>query len=1373
MGFSKVKATPSIAHQIKFEHLTNRDGLSQNAVICMVQDDQGFMWIGTQDGLNRYDGYGFHHYLYQPGDPNSLSNNYIRAMAKDGRGRLWIGTHTGGLNRFDPDEQCFFRYRHQSGDMQSLAHDRVWCLWVDDQDRIYAGTEQGLSRLDPKTGRFDNWYHNPQDPESIPHDTIWSIVPADEGRLWIGTRQGLCLWDPETGKAEQISLNAQGSRDTIKAILRDHVGDLWVGTYDGLVRIRVEDGRITRYRHRPGQDGSLSHDEIYCVFEDRERQLWVGTLQGLNLFDRQTESFRSLKAEPAIPESLSSDEIWTLYQDRSGLLWIGTYAGGINLYSRLRQRFAHINHNPNVPNSLAGKEVWSILQDSGDRLWIGTYDGGLSLYDPKIRGFRHFRHDPKDPNSLPENNIWALAEDSEGYLWIGTRNSGIAKWKPFTDNMSFYRNLLQNPTSLSHDRIYRIIRDSQDRMWIATRGGLSLYLPETDRFKRFRHDTHSHRSLSHNRVYWVYEDRLGRIWAATLNGLNRLRANQEGFVRYFHDENDPTSLSNNVISALHHDEIGNFWVGSYQGGLNRWPKAYFEKNQPHFVHYGKDRGLPSDAIYAIQSDRRGHLWTSTNRGLAEYNPKTDRFRTYTINDGLQDNEFKNGFFYNEETGRLFFGGINGFNTFIPSDLDINQSVPPIAITSVFVDGVPLPSADLRPGGQLTLDHHSRLFSFEVAALDFTNPSRNLYAYRLSGYDGDWVQIGTHRFISFTNLSHGNYRLQVRGSNNDHVWNEEGTYINVRILPPPWKTWWAYALYALGLFGSVMAIWSIAIARIKAKAKIESLIQTDQAKSSFIANVSHEIRTPMNGVIGMAELLQGMKLPAQAQEYVAIICSSGEALLAIINDILDFSKIEAGRLDLEAFEFDLREWVEGVADLLAIGAVEKKLDFRVLIESDIPAKLVGDPGRLRQVLINLVSNALKFTEQGSVNLRIARLRDDQPDCLIQTRVIDTGIGIAPDRLPHLFEAFAQADTSTTRKYGGTGLGLTISKRIANQMGGDLHAESRLGEGSCFSFTARFEPASDQTSCYPESFPDPEKNLVLLTAADPLDREIAEHQIRFLGGRALASPDPLQALLSLPNGERSKVRGLFICCDRDGATRDMFGLASWLDHPATRSIPILACTWSDRQPDLCERARNRIRFLNRPVRHASLAAALSAHQRDLTDSPEKVPPRDALSIRNDGNALEPTLPPGAEQAARGEETGSTDRRILLVEDNPVNQTVAKRMLSQIGFECDLAENGMEAVQAANRRDYELILMDCQMPEMDGLEATRRIRHDERSNAPKAIIVALTANAGETDRRQCREAGMDDFLAKPIRLRDLSSILQRYLKREPKSTTTASTS
>ncbi|UCE20088.1 MAG: SpoIIE family protein phosphatase [Gemmatimonadota bacterium] len=828
-------------------------GLSQSIVESIVQDKRGFMWFGTEDGLNIYDGYRFLVLRNVPGDLNSLSYNHITAIYEDKLGQLWIGTFNGGLNTYNIEKDQFTRYQHDPSDSHSLSNNVIRAIYQDRAGTLWIGTDDGLNMLVIHSGAEDTaeqnrsfvcYKHDPQDPNSLSNSVVRSVYQEKDGALWIGTDGGLNkLVQTPSGAVKFIRFQYNPldpgsiSNNIIRVIYQDEDGTLWIGT-DGGLNKRIETSpdavKFLRYQNDPRDPRSLSHNQVYTIFEDRFKTLWIGTNGGgLCQFDREEGIFTPYVNDPRDPNSLSYNEIRSIYEDRSGNLWIGTYGVGISKLDRSRKKFVHYRPVPRNPNSVSAEIIWCIHEDKEGILWIGTHGGGLNRFDRQKNEYTHYLSDPNDHNSLSSNIVRLILEDDTGALWIGTHGGGITKMNKTTGKCIRYLHDPNDPFSLSHNDIRGMLFDRTGTLWVGTRGGglnkLEIEKNTNTPLKciHYRHDPDNPKSISSDFIRTIYEDKEGVLWIGTLGGgLNRFEKETETFTHFKSDPGDSFSLSNDYVFAIHEDPAGMFWLGTWGGGLNR-----FDRKKKVFHHYTQEDGLPSLGVYGILEDHHGNLWLSTNNGLSRFHPKTETFRNFNVRDGLQSNEFNGGSYFMSHSGEMFFGGINGLNAFFPDEIVDNTYIPPIAVTSFRkfnreVDfDTPLSEID-----EMKLSHRDYVFSFEFAALDYTAPEKNMYAYKMEGLDKDWIYTDAERrFATFTTLSPGTYTFRVKGSNNDGVWNEEGASIRIIITPPWWKTLWAYIGYVM--LCAVGILYARALSNKRARIKADNERKTKELEEA--------------------------------------------------------------------------------------------------------------------------------------------------------------------------------------------------------------------------------------------------------------------------------------------------------------------------------------------------------------------------------------------------------------------------------------------------------------------------------------------------------------------------------------------------------------
>jgi len=1039
-------SVPNISpgQHLRFETISLEQGLSQSTVFCMLQDSQGFMWFGTEDGLNKYDGYNFTIYKHDPENPNSGSYTYIQAMIEDRSGMIWFGTSEGGLVRFNRNLDQFTHYRNDPNDPSSLSDNEITALFQSQDGSLWIGTGDGLERFAPENDRFIHYQHNPDDPNSLSSNAVSAIYEDQGGTLWIGTDDaGLNQFDRENDLWQHYvndSSNPQSlSHNKISALFEDKSGTLWIGT-DGGGLNRLDGDQFIHYQHAPDDPSSLNSGRIEAIYQDREGILWIGIYDGgLNRFVPEDESFIHYQIIPGDPHSLSSNVILSIYQDREGVLWFGTIGGGVNKLNLGRWNFPHYKNNPENPNSLGDNMVRTINQDSAGNLWVGTMFGGVNEFDRQAGTWHHYRHNPDDPESLSKDWASDIYFDRSGVLWIATSN-GLDRFDPETNTFAHYHADPENPDGTPSNYVAAIMEDQEGEFWIGTAGGLYRFDRQAESWGQpYRHNPDDPKSLSDDVTFRFLEDRQGRFWIGTFNGgLNQYHPETETFTRYQNNSSDPYSLSNDLVATIFQDQDNILWVGN-PGGLDKFNPA-----TGTFIHYRENDGLPNDTIYCITEDKQGQLWISTNKGLSRFDPHSEVFKNYDVTDGLQSNEFNGGACYVSENGELFFGGIDGFNAFFPENIRENPAIPPIVLTSLIYGGRRVNLEQVNTGQtDIILRWPENGFEFEYAALSYAQPEKNQYAYYLEGFEETWNEVGTRRYGQYTNLPGGTYTLRVKGSNNDGIWNEVGTELKITVVPPFWATWWFQGIALMVLLGVIYGGYRLRVRNLEMRGReLESLmkqrtaelIETQEAlRQSELEKAITEERSRLARELhdSVTQSLHSSSLMAEAGQRLAGAgdIERARGYLVRLGEISQQALREMRLLVFELRPLALKEF--GL-----VGALQQRLDA-VERRSGVETQLSTEEGlelperiekELFRVAIEALNNALKHANPTRIMISLQKdIKRDIP--CIELAIVDNGIGFDPE---------------SKDDEGGLGL-LSMQQRIEN-LGGELVILSTSGEGT---------------------------------------------------------------------------------------------------------------------------------------------------------------------------------------------------------------------------------------------------------------------------------------------------------------------------------------
>lgn len=964
LTFSRLPAQPQEA---SFRRYTADDGLGSGHISCLLQDHRGFLWVGTGNGLYRFDGYKFKAFKRVPTDTTSLSDNAITALYEDHRQQLWVGT-SNGLNAFEAHTETFVQYRNAPNEADDTGRNFVASLAGDGRGTIWVGTHgNGVYQFNGKTKQFLHVDLNLPNP----YKNGWLEISAirmdftKPNQIWLGTfKQGLLKLDSVSGNYTQYMHDSSdpqslGSNNVI-SLFQDRAGTIWVGTHrGGLASIR--DGRLNPVQiSKPEQEYFKT---IGSIIADADGILWLGTSgAGLIAYDPETGHCKIFKSDPTHPRTLSDDWIMTQLIDRAGNLWVGTRSG-LNKLQIPRKKITHIKKNPDDKQSLIDNNVNGIFEDRGGNLWVGTA-GGLSVFDAQSKLIANYKNDPQDTTSLSLNFVQIINADKQGTIWVGTFGGGLNKFNSASRTFTRFREVPGDTTSLTQNFVTTIYEDHAGELWIGTLGGLSRFNQTRRNFTRYKSNAKNPHALNHNGVTYMLEDRAHRLWIGTYGGgVNRFDRSTGEFTHYISDRTDPNSLSDNIVYCLFEDTSGALWIGT-NSGLN-----HFDPETGKFVHYLEKDGLPNNAVIGIVGDAEGNLWISTNNGLCKFNdrlPDGQKFVNFDARkDGLQANEFNQNAFHQNRKGELFFGGPNGFNRFYPRDLKPKSAAPAIVVTAFnkFNKPIALDSA-ITETAALTLSYKDAFFSLDFAALDFTLPEKNEYAYKLENFNDDWIYCGNQHTATFTNLNPGSYLFKVKGANSDGVWNENGAALRVTITPLFWQTWWFRLAIGSGILGLAYVFFRLRLAKAVAVERLRVRIASD---------LHDDIGATLTKIALHSDLIQDDDGTAENSASLRKISAMSRELVTTMSDIvwsIDARNDTAGHL------------IDRMRDFANSVCAPRQIEVHIEESGIDPSKPLSADIRQNLYLIfkEAVHNAAKYAEASQLTIQLQNLNGRFKMCI---------------------------------------------------------------------------------------------------------------------------------------------------------------------------------------------------------------------------------------------------------------------------------------------------------------------------------------------------------------------------------------------------------
>lgn len=1069
-------------HHLRFSHFSSDDGLSSSWVTCILQDPQGYIWIGTGDGLNRYDGYNFEVFKSNPKDSTSLSSNFIYSLNIDSQGELWIGT-SRGVNIYNRTTNTFTRKK-------DLPPYNIYAVTWDQDDNILIGS-QNLYVYSQEKGTLWEYFPDEHNPHSISNGMVNTIYIDSRKNIWIGTQNGLNLFDSKRGTFRRLFSDDNDENsllgNDVRAITEDKNNRIWIGTTSGLNELHLSDDYATpflikRHKHNPSDPSSISQGAILSLHCDPQNNLWIGTQNGgLNVISLDLATGNLLakshyKYDNLQPDGIKHNSIECIFEDHQGNIWLGTYAGGINLFRKEAKKFNLHSFLPQT-SSINNNQVNVIFEE--DRfIWIGT-EGGLNQYDKKTKKYKCFKYAEHDPSTIGADAVWAIAKDKEGQLWIGTWGGGLNRFDYKSEKFVRYQNRPADKTTLGSNNVFAVYPDDDGSLLIGTMGGgLNIFHPKNKAFKQF---TISNSAIQTNYVESIIKDASGQFLIANVNGVTIFDKEKESFKPLALPHDSGINLNALYVYTMYMDSRMNIWLGTEAGLFG------FDSTQQKVRHYTMAEGLSNNSVKSILEDGNGNLWMGSSGGIIKFiegieKPLNPQFINYTIHDGLQGNEFNRRASLKNKDGLMYFGGVNGYNTFHPDSIFSNPYKSKVIISSFLLfnkpveigaKGSPL-DKHISEKKQIVLDYNQNSFGFKFIAINYLSPEKNMFAYKLQGFEDEW-NVGYQREANYTNLNPGSYTFMVKASNNDGIWNDEPEVIQVIINPPLWQTTWAYIFYGVVLIGMFILYrrYSLIEVHKKRQMMIDHLNHSKQeeitqAKLHFFTNLSHEIRTPLTLISAPVEDMLNDAAPNQkAKEQLQLVNHNIKRLLHLVNQLLDFRKIDTGSEKLNPACSNITSLIYEVVEAFNYQNGLKHITFSIRSEEE-QLYAVFDYEKMTTILYNLISNAVKYNSQnGKVDIgikRIKRTRKNEKNSkwklfqnrrykvaeFIEVRIADQGIGIPQDQLERIFDRFYQVPQPNLNGQSGTGIGLNITKKYVELHGGFIWAESLLGKGSCFVF-----------------------------------------------------------------------------------------------------------------------------------------------------------------------------------------------------------------------------------------------------------------------------------------------------------------------------------
>ncbi|MGD1007476.1 MAG: two-component regulator propeller domain-containing protein [Ignavibacteriaceae bacterium] len=1056
-------------NEFEFTNLTTEDGLSLSAVTKIIQDDKGFLWFGTYNGLNRYDGYNFKIFLPDPSNPKSISNHSTWALLKDSKGFIWVGT-LDGLNRYDWKTDQFYKYKNNPHDPNSISSNNITSIFEDKSGTLWIGTNNGLNKYNRDK---DNFTVIKKVSDRLNEDSLSTVTCIEEdykGNLWLGTWNGLTCMQKDGKIIKQFFSEENNSKIVdyrkIPTLFEDNQNNLWIGTDgNGLIKYNHETGKFVNYVSIPGNPNTLSNGEITTIFKDKSGNFWIGTKDGLNKYNYKSDNFIRILHDPQKPLSIINNEILSIKEDNTGLIWIGT-AGGLSKFFQPINKFNYyLQGNEKSDKNLISNRVHSVFIDKKGNIWVATFEG----LDEIIKGENiiiHHRHQSGNTNSLNENFLMSVMEDNEGYIWAGSNKSGLNRYNPKTEEFKVFRYRHNDVHSISNNGIVSLCEDHTGALWVGTWWGLNRFDRKSGMCDRYFHDPANSNSLCHDLVWTIFEDSKGMLWLGTDGGgASEFDPKSNKFITFSRDSANANHISENRVFTIFESHDGIIWLGT-SDGLNAYNRATGK-----ITIYNKSNGLPGNSISSIQEDNKGYLWIGTDKGLSKFDGKAGIFINYSKRNGLKDLEFGQNAVSKSTDGTLYFACKSGLMYFNPDNIKNEYLEAPVVLTDlkIFNQSIPITKDGILEESisgikSIAIPSVNNVITIEFALLDYYDVKKNTFSYKLKGFDIDWNNVGSRNNATYTNLPPGKYTFFVKASNGNDIRNEKETSVQIIIVPTFYQTRWFDFILLFVVLLIIVIVFNTRTRSIQNRNKmlenrviertkdldktIKELNMEIATKDKFFSIIAHDLRSPFMALLGFSNhMVEEINILSKEdiKTIAGNILKSTKVTFGLLENLLQWARIKTGRMTFEPEVINLKNIIDGTTELFKNNAASKEIVLTIDVDNE--TKIFADLNMVETILRNFIANSIKFTNKGGrINISAKEEKG-----FVVISVSDTGMGMNPDKINRLFQIGQDISTLGTENEKGSGLGLILCKEFIELNKSKISVKSKLGEGTEFSFT----------------------------------------------------------------------------------------------------------------------------------------------------------------------------------------------------------------------------------------------------------------------------------------------------------------------------------